>query len=149
MPYRQVVVGTDGSETASEAVRHAADLAAACGARLTIVSAFTKDPDAEQRAQAEVPEELRWRMTDAAAAESKANEARKAAQKAGCKEVSVEVAAGDPADVVIEAAKFRNADVIVVGSKGMTSASRFVLGSVPNKISHHAPCDVIIVRTAP
>ena len=40
-------------------------------------------------------------------------------------------------------------DVIVVGSKGMTSAKRFVLGNVPNKVSHHAPCDVVIVHTAP
>lgn len=149
MPYKQVVVGTDGSETASEAVRHAAELAVACGARLTIVSAFIHDAEAEARSQADVPEELRWRLTDSANAEAKANEARKAAQQLGCQQVSVEVSPGDPADVVIEAAKFRNADVIVVGSKGMTSASRFVLGSVPNKISHHAPCDVIIVRTAP
>ena len=143
------MVGTDGSETASEAVRHAAELAAACGARLTVVSAFVHDPDTEAKAQADVPEDMRWRVTDAATAEAKAGEARKVAQKAGCSEVSVEVAAGDPADVVIEAAQFRNADLIVVGSKGMTSASRFVLGSVPNKISHRAPCDVIIVRTAP
>ena len=148
-PYRHVVVGTDGSETAAEAVRHAAELAAACGARLTVVSAFVHDAETEAKAQADVPADMRWRVTDAATAEAKANDARKAAQQAGCKEVSVEVVAGDPADVVIEAATFRNADLIVVGSKGMTSASRFVLGSVPNKISHRAPCDVIIVRTAP
>ena len=143
------MVGTDGSETASEAVRHAAELAATCGARLTVVSAFVHDPESEAKVQADVPDDMRWRVTDAATAEAKANDARKIARRAGCKEVSVEVSAGDPADVVIEAAQFRNADLIVVGSKGMTSASRFVLGSVPNKISHRAPCDVIIVRTAP
>jgi nucleotide-binding universal stress UspA family protein len=56
---------------------------------------------------------------------------------------------GDPADVVLSTADLRSADVIVVGSKGMSSPSRFLVGSVPNKISHHAPCDVIIVHTVP
>jgi nucleotide-binding universal stress UspA family protein len=57
------------------------------------------------------------------------------------------VAAGDPASALIEAAEDTLADVIVVGSRGMTGASRFLLGSVPNKVSHHAPCDVLIVHT--
>ena len=59
------------------------------------------------------------------------------------------VDSGDPASLLIDAADHMGGDVIVVGSKGMTSAKRFVLGSVPNKVSHHAPCDVIIVHTAP
>ena len=57
--------------------------------------------------------------------------------------------AADPASLLIDAADDSGGDVIVVGSKGMTSAKRFVLGSVPNKVSHHAPCDVVIVHTAP
>ena len=40
-----------------------------------------------------------------------------------------------------------SADLIVVGNKGMTGAKRFLLGSVPNKVSHHAPCSVLIIRT--
>ena len=44
-------------------------------------------------------------------------------------------------------AEERGADLIVVGNKGMTGARRFLLGSVPNKISHHAPCSVLIIRT--
>jgi nucleotide-binding universal stress UspA family protein len=54
---------------------------------------------------------------------------------------------GDPADAIIDVADETGADVIVVGNKGMTGARRFLLGSVPNKISHHAPCSVYIVRT--
>jgi nucleotide-binding universal stress UspA family protein len=57
------------------------------------------------------------------------------------------VGKGDPAEMLIEAAEDTGGDLIVVGSKGMASATRFVLGSVPNKVSHHAPCDVIIVHT--
>jgi len=45
------------------------------------------------------------------------------------------------------AAEEREADLIIVGNKGMTGAKRFLLGSVPNKISHHAPCSVLIIRT--
>jgi nucleotide-binding universal stress UspA family protein len=54
---------------------------------------------------------------------------------------------GDPADAILDVAEETNADLIVVGNKGMTGARRFLLGSVPNKVSHHAPCNVMIVRT--
>jgi nucleotide-binding universal stress UspA family protein len=54
---------------------------------------------------------------------------------------------GDPADAILDVAEETKADLIVVGNKGMTGAKRFLLGSVPNKVSHHAPCGVYIVRT--
>jgi nucleotide-binding universal stress UspA family protein len=54
---------------------------------------------------------------------------------------------GDPADAILDVAEEREADLIVVGNKGMTGAKRFLLGSVPNKVSHHAPCSVMIIRT--
>ena len=54
---------------------------------------------------------------------------------------------GDPADAILDVAEERNAGLIVVGNKGMTGAKRFLLGSVPNKVSHHAPCSVLIIRT--
>jgi nucleotide-binding universal stress UspA family protein len=149
MPYAHVVVGTDGSASASEAVRHAAGLAVTFGAKLTIVTAFAVDPDRAKRDQAEAPEELRWTVTDSAIATERAAEGRRIAREAGATDVDVYVEAGDPADVVLGTADLRAADVIVVGSKGMTKPTRFLVGSVPNKISHHAPCDVIIVPTAP
>ena len=149
MAYTHVLVGTDGSETAAEAVRHAARLAGAMGAKLTIVTAFSPQPDRTARAQAEAPVDLQWQVTDSAVASERAEEGRRLARAEGAGEVAIYVEAGDPADVVIETADLRGADVIVVGSKGMMSPSRFLVGSVPNKISHHAPCDVIIVRTVP
>ena len=54
---------------------------------------------------------------------------------------------GDPADAILDVAEELGADLIVVGNKGMTGAKRFLLGSVPNKVSHHAPCSVLIIRT--
>ena len=56
-------------------------------------------------------------------------------------------AKGDAADAILDVAEEQAADLIVVGNKGMTGAKRFLLGSVPNKVSHHAPCSVLIVRT--
>ena len=55
---------------------------------------------------------------------------------------------GDPADSILDVAEEKEADLIIVGNKGMTGAKRFLLGSVPNKISHHAPCSVLIIRTS-
>ena len=54
---------------------------------------------------------------------------------------------GDPADAILDVAEESGADLVVVGNKGMTGAKRFLLGSVPNKVSHHAPCSVLIIRT--
>jgi nucleotide-binding universal stress UspA family protein len=149
MPYRNVVVGTDGSETAELAVRHAAELAKAFGARLTVVTAFVPDPEAEARRLQEAPPDIRWAITDATSADERARHARAIAHEIGVADVVLRVDSGDPAALLIDVADEDSADVIVVGSKGMTSAKRFVLGSVPNKVSHHAPCDVIIVHTAP
>jgi nucleotide-binding universal stress UspA family protein len=147
MGYRNVIVGTDGSETAELAVRHAATLAKAFGARLTIVTAYAPTPAAPSDL-AEVPEDLKWRITDSAAADERAESAQAIAKEVGVKEVRRRTSSGDPATAIIEVAEDTGGDLIVVGSKGMSSPSRFVLGSVPNKVSHHTPCDVMIVHTA-
>jgi nucleotide-binding universal stress UspA family protein len=148
MAYRNVVVGTDGSETANRAVSHAAQLAQAFGARLTVVTAFAPGGAAmSTRERDEVPDDLQWMVSDAGGAEDLAGRACDIAKQTGVKDVRTRVAPGDPAAALIDVAEDTLADVIVVGSKGMSGASRFVLGSVPNKVSHHAPCDVLIVHT--
>ncbi|MGH2824892.1 MAG: universal stress protein [Thermoleophilaceae bacterium] len=53
---------------------------------------------------------------------------------------------GDPAKVILDVAQEQNADLIVVGARGLTGLERFLLGSVSSKLSHHAPCSVMIVR---
>jgi nucleotide-binding universal stress UspA family protein len=145
--FTRIVVGTDGSETAGEAVRQAVDLAKLAGATLSIVSAFAPVPqrkvkDQQRDAPADIQYELNPRedvnlVLDTAAAE---------ARKEGI-EVQTHPVEGDPAEAILNVAEETKADLIVVGNKGMTGARRFVLGSVPNNISHHAPCSVIIVRT--
>jgi nucleotide-binding universal stress UspA family protein len=148
MGYRSVLVGTDGSESAERAVEHAAALARSFGARLTILTAFAPTPaDDVQRAQQEAPVELRWMLTDAAQAEDRAGAGKELADRLGVDDVRTRVSRGDPAEALVETADDIGADVIVVGSKGMTGAGRFLLGSVPNRVSHHAPCDLLIVHT--
>lgn len=147
MTYRQVVVGTDGSATAEDAVRTAASMAATFAARLTIVTAFERDPDAEVERQAAAPVELGWALTDRTQAEERAQRGRALAREAGADDVVVATDEGPPADVLLTVAADVGADLVVVGNRGMTGASRFVLGSVANTVSHHAPCDVLVVHT--
>ena len=146
MGYQSVVVGTDGSETAEKAVRHAAGLAAESQARLVVVTAYEPQGDALVESQ-KAPTELRWMLTDRSQAEELARHGATAAKDAGAPRVSVQAIAGSAADVLLEAAADFGADCIVVGSKGLTSHAHFVLGSVASNVAHHAPCDVLIVHT--
>jgi nucleotide-binding universal stress UspA family protein len=145
--FGAIVVGTDGSETAGEAVRQAVDLASQVGAKLQIVSAY--QPVATSRLREEgrnAPADVEWMVNPREDVDSTLSAAAESARSAG---VDVEVFArqGDPADAILDVAEETGADLIVVGNKGMTGAKRFLLGSVPNKISHHAPCSVLIIRT--
>ena len=145
--FGSIVVGTDGSETAGEAVRQATDLAKAVGAQVHVVSAF--EPVGNQRLREErtqVPDDMQWMVNQREDVEATLRTAAERIEEAG---VQAETYArqGDPADAILDVAEEQNADLIIVGNKGMTGAKRFLLGSVPNKVSHHAPCSVLIIRT--
>jgi nucleotide-binding universal stress UspA family protein len=145
--FGSIVVGTDGSDTAKEAVRQAIDLARQVGGKLQIVSAYEPVSGSSLREEAQqVPGDLQWMVNEREDVDATLREAAEAAEAAG---VSAEVYArqGDPADAILDVAEEQAADLIVVGNKGMTGAKRFLLGSVPNKVSHHAPCSVLIIRT--
>ena len=70
------------------------------------------------------------------------------ARRAGVK-VELHAVPGDAADVLVDVATQVGADLVVVGNRGMSGARRFVLGSVPNKVSHHCPCSLLVVDTTP
>jgi nucleotide-binding universal stress UspA family protein len=148
MSYQRIVVGTDGSETAGKAVEHAARLAASIGAAFIAVTAYDPHPPGIDRDRAQAPEDIKWRITASGIADDHAQEAVRLARRAGVAEASAVSEAGTAAEALLEVADRRRADLIVVGSRGMSSAGRFLLGSVPNAVSHHAPCDVMIVRTS-
>jgi nucleotide-binding universal stress UspA family protein len=145
--FKSIVVGTDGSQTAAEATREAVQLAKAVGATLHIVSAY--EPIPAQRlseVRREAPEDLQWAISPRSEVDATLETAAAPARKADVP-VSVYPRQGDPADAILDVAEENDADLIIVGNKGMTGAKRFLLGSVPNKVSHHAPCSVLIIRT--
>jgi nucleotide-binding universal stress UspA family protein len=145
--FDRIVVGTDGSETAGEAVRQAVELAKLAGAKLEVVSAYEPVGRARLREEhEEVPADVAYAVGPKEDVNQILESACGVAKQAGV-EVESHAREGDPADAILDVAEQTKADVIVVGNKGMTGARRFLLGSVPNNISHHAPCDVLIVRT--
>ena len=145
--YGSIVVGTDGSKTAGEAVRQATEMAKALGAKVHLVSAYTPVSEARLRQERkEAPEEIQWSINPREDVEETLRDAAEQVSEAGVK-VETYSREGDPADAVLDVAEENNADLIMVGNRGMTGAARFLLGSVPNKIAHHASSSVLIIRT--
>lgn len=145
--FRSIVVGTDGSDTARKAVDEAVDLAKPLNAKLCVVSAYEPVPQARLREDArQAPVDLQWIVNPREDVDATLSDAADLIRSAGV-EVETFAREGDPADAILDVAEERDADLIVVGNKGMTGARRFLLGSVPNKVSHHAPCSVLIIRT--
>ena len=145
--FKSIAVGTDGSDTATEAVREAVEMAKAVGATLELVSAYA--PVSEQRLRAErrdAPADVQWAINPRREVEASLIDAADIARQAGVN-VNTHARQGDPADALLDVAEEQHADVVIVGNRGMTGAKRFLLGSVPDKVSHHAPCSVLIVRT--
>jgi nucleotide-binding universal stress UspA family protein len=146
--FASIVVGTDGSDTATTAVRYAIDLAGTLGARLQIVSAY--EPVSRQRlrhANVDVPTDLQWIVNPREDVLALLAAAQAQARAVGLEQVETFARQGDAADAILDVAEEQRSDLIVVGNLGMTGAKRFLLGSVPNKVSHHAPCSVLIVRS--
>jgi nucleotide-binding universal stress UspA family protein len=122
--YEKIIVGTDGATTAGRAVDRAAEIARAIGAHLTIMTAG--DP---KKAQVVVDQEAQR------------------VSSTGPIDVGTLVVDADPSTALVEAAEAGGYDLLVVGNKGMHGVSRFFLGSVPNKVSHHVHCSLMIVKT--
>jgi len=124
---RRVLVATDRSETAERAVRFAADMAERYDAELHVLRVLLSDDGTRAEAVRELGEY--------------------AASLAGERGRASVVIAEDPADAIVEAARREKADVLVVGSVGMSGRREFLLRNVPNRVSHNAPCTVVIVQT--
>jgi nucleotide-binding universal stress UspA family protein len=146
--FGSILVGTDGSESAHIAVRRAIELAGSLGARLAIVSAYEPVSDPRLRGEQVIaPKDVQWALNPHDDVLALLEQARAQATEAGVAEVETFARVGDAADAIVDVAEEQRCDLIVIGNKGMTGAKRFLLGSVPNKVSHHAPCSVMIVRT--
>ena len=158
MSSEPIVVGTDGSQTAQRAVEEAAELARSLGAKVHIVNSYKPSSGSTGWAVAAggvaVPglagtedERIRTeRERDRVKAEQIVGRARDDLVRSGV-DANSHVCTGDPADALITIADAERAQMIVVGNRGMTGARR-ALGSVPNRVSHHAHCGVLIVPTS-
>ncbi len=137
-PIERVMVGTDRSETAERAVAWAAAFADAFGAELHVVQVVV----------AQHPGSTQYGAAEATRAASAADELSSyTRQVAGDRGVAHVVIHDDPAIAIVEAAAEHGIDVLVVGNAGMAGRKEFLLGNVPNRISHNARCTVIIVNT--
>ncbi len=130
--FRSIVVGTDGSPTAAMAVRHAASLARSSGAPLFLVRAYRIGNHDEAERQEDVELDLHHDLL---------------ALAADGIEAEAYARVGPAADVILDVARWKEADLIVVGNRSMHGARRF-LGSVSNAVTHHAPCTVLLVPTS-
>jgi nucleotide-binding universal stress UspA family protein len=141
---RTVAVGTDGSGTADKAVEFALEMAARYEAQIVFISAYVPVPGSRlQREAREVPEDVQWTVNPAAEVDATLRDCEERAEVKGLRWAS-EAREGEPAKILVELAASNDADVLVIGNKGM---QRKVLGSVPNSVSHNAPCSVLIVKT--
>lgn len=162
--YRKILVGADGSPTAMRAVEAATGLAKQLDAAELIVTAFEPPTQHEMeqlksgmgdaistwnatREQRQTPDQYRWRIAGAAQAQDVVERAAEHAAESGGRP-EVKAVEGSPAEVLLSVAEEEDCDLICVGSVGMSGAKRFMLGNVPNRISHHSPTDVLILHTS-
>jgi nucleotide-binding universal stress UspA family protein len=143
--YDKIVVGTDGSASATKAVEHAASLAAVTGAHLHVAMARPSIP-------ALVAPDMMiatadWTNATDQATQTALQSAADAAAAAGAGTVTTHQLSGEPADALLSLCDDIEADLLVIGSRGMQGARRFLLGSVSSRCAHHANRSVLIVHT--
>ncbi len=143
--YQTVVVGTDGSETSFRAVERAAELARDAGATLVIACAYEPaKPDAS--AQDALGEEA-YQVVGSAPADDTVSRAKDRAATTGATKIETESVQGKPSESLQKIVKDRNADLVVVGNRGLNTLAGRIVGSVPLDIVRHMPIDVLVVHT--
>jgi len=137
-----IVVGTDGSDTAAIALGEAIELAKAFDTTLHVVCAF-RPQGLDTR---NVPPEFAGAVHADSEVQAVLDDAMARARQSGVK-AEPHAVTGDPADAILDSAEGLRAALIVVGNKGISSVRRYVLGNVPSKVVHHAPCSTYVVHT--
>lgn len=145
--YRKILVGTDGSASSFRAVEAAGRLAADAGATLILVCAYQPMPDRERARAGDQLGDLAYKVEGSTPADDALRAARERAITAGATDVQEVAVAGDAVDTLLDLAGERDADLLVIGNRGLNSLAGRLLGSVPANLSHRARCDVLIVHT--
>ncbi|TFV63644.1 universal stress protein [Geodermatophilus sp. DF01-2] len=147
--YRRVVVGADGSESSLRAVRRAGALAGACGAQLVIVCAYlpSRADDREVRRARDVLGEDAHQVVGSAPAEDAVRTAAGEATAAGAVDVAQVAVVGSPVETLLDVVAREQADLLVVGNRGLSSLKGRLLGSVPADVTRRSSVDVLVVHT--
>ncbi len=143
--FSRILVAVDGSPFAESALKYAVDLAKKYGAKLIILHVVLR------RFYAVTPSEAGVLATTVYVKEMESegkeiiNKADAFAKGQGV-DYECRLVQGVPADEIVKAAQSEKADLIVIGSRGLTEVRAFLLGSVSDKVSHHAKCPTLIVK---
>jgi len=145
--YRTVVVGTDGSDSSLRAVDRAASIASAADARLVIACAYYPATEREVQRAAEALRDEAYQVVGSAPAEDTLQTAHDRAVAAGARDIVKIPVVGAPVEALLELVGDQQADLLVVGNRGLNTLTGRLLGSVPSDTARRASCDVLIVHT--
>jgi nucleotide-binding universal stress UspA family protein len=146
--YSTIVVGTDGSESSLRAVARAGALAGACDATLVVACAYLPDDDDRETARAgDVLGEDAYQVVGSHPAEDKVRSAAEKAGAAGAKKIRTLAVVGSPVETLLDVVRRENADLLVVGNRGLNGIKGRLLGSVPADATRRSGCDVLVVHT--
>jgi len=137
--FSNILIAVDGSESASKAFRRSVYLAQKCNSKLDLVHAVQCEVGGDSANTFEMIEELKDK------AKKILEEYRIEAVKNNVP-IQITIMQGDPAKVIIEIAKAKSYDLIIMGTRGRSSFQELLIGSVSQKVIHHASCPVMVVR---
>ncbi|KQY27926.1 MULTISPECIES: universal stress protein [Nocardia] len=145
--YRTIVVGTDGSDSSYVAVEKAAALAGDAGATLVLACAFFPTDDRDVAAAADVLKDEAYQVRGSAPTNEILLVAREKAAAAGAKNIVDRAIVGEPVDSLLDLVNEVDADLLVVGNRGLNTLTGRLLGSVPSDVARKSRSDVLIVHT--
>ncbi|MEV0295439.1 universal stress protein [Nocardia sp. NPDC050710] len=145
--YRTIVVGTDGSDSSYVAVEKAASLAGAAGSTLVVACAYYPTDDRDVAAAADVLKDEAYQVRGSAPTNEILRTARDRAIAAGATEIVERAVVGEPVDSLLALVKEVQADLLVVGNRGLNTLTGRLLGSVPSDVARKSHSDVLIVHT--
>lgn len=145
--YRTIVVGTDGSDSSYVAVDKAASLAGAAGSTLIIACAYYPSTDRDVAAAADVLKDEAYQVRGSAPTSEILRTARDRAAAAGAKEIVERAVVGEPVESLLNLVRETQADLLVVGNRGLNTITGRLLGSVPSDVARKSRSDVLIVHT--
>ena len=147
--YRTVVVGTDGSDSSLRAVARAGALAGAAGATVVVVCAYlpTEEDDRDLARARDTLGDEAYQVVGSSPAEHTVREAADVARSAGATDVKALAVVGSPVEALLDVVRKEQADLLVVGNRGLNSIKGRLLGSVPADATRRSECDVLVVHT--